>query len=50
MSDTDQYTDVPVEPAPDDSDGGIPRWVHYVVLGRIALVVLFFGAIFLTPR
>jgi polyisoprenoid-binding protein YceI len=50
MSDTKQSTDVPVEPAPDDKRSGVPRWVMYVVLGLIVLVVLFFGAIFLYAK
>jgi polyisoprenoid-binding protein YceI len=50
MSDTKQSTDVPVEPAPDDKRRGVPRWVVYVVLGLIVLVVLFFGAIFLYAK
>ncbi len=50
MSDTKQSTDVPVEPAPDDKRRGVPRWVMYVVLGLIVLVVLFFGAIFLYAK
>jgi polyisoprenoid-binding protein YceI len=50
MSDTDQYTDVPVEPAPDEKRRRIPRWVTYVVLGLIVLVVLFFGAIFIYAK
>lgn len=50
MSDTKQSTDVPVEPTPDDQRRGVPRWVMYVVLGLIVLVVLFFGAIFLYAK
>ena len=50
MSDTDQYTDVPVEPAPDEKRRRVPRWVTYVVLGLIVLVVLFFGAIFIYAK
>ena len=46
MSDTDQYTDVPVEPTPAQSGRRMPRWVIYTVLGLILLVVLFYGAIF----
>jgi polyisoprenoid-binding protein YceI len=30
--------------------GGIPRWIKFVVLGLIAAVVLFFGAIFLYAK
>ena len=46
MSDTDQYTDVPVEPTPEQGGRRMPRWVIYTVLGLILLVVLFYGAIF----
>jgi polyisoprenoid-binding protein YceI len=51
MSDTEQSTDVPVEQAPDEKRrGGVRRWVTYVVLGLLVLVVLFFGAIFLYAK
>jgi polyisoprenoid-binding protein YceI len=50
MSDTDNITDVPVEPRGGDERRGIPRWVKFTVLGVIALVVLFFGAIFLYAK
>ena len=50
MSDTDQHTDVSVEPAPDEKRRRVPRWVTYVVLGLIVLVVLFFGAIFIYAK
>ncbi|HEX6657988.1 MAG TPA: YceI family protein [Ilumatobacter sp.] len=50
MSDTDQYTDVPVEPTPEKSRRHIPRWVIYTVLVLILLVVLFYGAIFLYAK
>ena len=50
MSDTDQYTDVPVEPAPDKSGPRIPRWVTITVLGLILLAVLFYGAILLYAK
>jgi polyisoprenoid-binding protein YceI len=46
MSDTDEYTDVPVEPTPEQGGRRMPRWVIYTVLGLILLVVLFYGAIF----
>jgi polyisoprenoid-binding protein YceI len=50
MSDTDRITHVPVDPHDDEPRGGIPRWVTITVLGVIALVVLFFGAIFLYAK
>src|SRR5687767_10795360 len=50
MSDTDQYTDVPVEPTPEQGGRRMPRWVIYTVLGVILLVVLFYGAIFLYAK
>ena len=50
MSDTQQYTDVPVEPSPDKDRRRFPRWVLYVALGLIALVVLFFGAVLLYAK
>jgi polyisoprenoid-binding protein YceI len=50
MNDTDQYTDVPVEPTPEKSGRRIPRWIIYTVLGLILLVVLFYGAIFLYAK
>lgn len=50
MSDTQQYTDVPVEPSPPEDRRRFPRWVLYVALGLVALVVLFFGAIFLYAK
>ena len=49
MSDTEQYTDVPVEPT-GRNGRRIPRWVTYTVLGLILLVVLFYGAIFLYAK
>jgi polyisoprenoid-binding protein YceI len=50
MSDTDQYTDVPVETSPDERGRRIPRWVTYTVLALILLVVLFYGAILLYAK
>src|SRR5688572_13998484 len=51
MSKTDNTTDVPIEPAGDDRrSGGMPRWVKFTVLGLIAAVILFFGAIFLYAK
>jgi len=50
MSNTQQYTDVPVEPSPDKDGRRFPRWVLYVALGFVALVVLFFGAVFLYAK
>jgi polyisoprenoid-binding protein YceI len=49
MTDTDNAPHVPVDPD-ERSRGGIPRWVKYVVLGLIAAVVLFFGAILLYAK
>lgn len=37
-------------PTPRESSSGIPRWVKLTVLGLIAAVVLFFGAIFLYAK
>ncbi len=52
MSKTENTTDVPIEPAGDDHrrSGGMPRWVKFTVLGLIAAVILFFGAIFLYAK
>ncbi|HTH05119.1 MAG TPA: YceI family protein [Ilumatobacteraceae bacterium] len=50
MSNTQQYTDVPVDPSPPKQGGRVPRWVKWVVLGLIAADVLFFGAIFLYAK
>src|SRR5262245_53546599 len=50
MSNTQQFTDVPVEPSPGKEGRRLPRWVLYVGLGLIAAVVLFFGAIFLYAK
>jgi polyisoprenoid-binding protein YceI len=50
MTDIDHYTDVPVESAPGKPGRRIPRWVTFVVLGLILLVVLFFGAIFIYAK
>ena len=50
MTNTGQYTDVPVDPASTKNGGRVPRWVKWVVLGLIAAVVLFFGAIFLYAK
>jgi polyisoprenoid-binding protein YceI len=50
MSDTQQYTDVPVEPSSSNNRRRTPRWVLYVVLGLAGLVVLFFGAVFLYAK
>ena len=41
---------MPVEPTPEQSGRRIPRWVTYMVLGLILLVVLFYGAIFLYAK
>ena len=37
-------------PEPDETSSGIPKWVKITVLGAIAAVVLFFGAIFLYAK
>jgi polyisoprenoid-binding protein YceI len=50
MSNTQQYTDVPVEPSQGEDGRRFPRWVLYVALGLVALVVLFFGAVFLYAK
>jgi len=50
MSDTDKITHVPVEPQGDDRRGGIPKWLTFTIVGVVALVVLFFGAIFLYAK
>ena len=49
MTETTQSPHTPVEHA-DEPGGGVPRWVTFVVLGLIAAVVLFFGAIFLYAK
>ena len=49
MNDTENAPQIPVDPG-DSSRRGIPRWVKYVVLGLIAAVVLFFGAILLYAK
>ena len=50
MSDTQQYTDLPIEPTPGKGGRRIPRWVTFTVLGLILLVVLFYGAILLYAK
>jgi len=50
MSDTDQHTDVSVDPAPSDKHRRIPRWISFVGIGLVVLVVLFFGAIFIYAK
>ena len=50
MSDTQQYTDLPIEPTPGKGGRRIPRWVIFTVLGLILLVVLFYGAILLYAK
>jgi polyisoprenoid-binding protein YceI len=50
MSDTQEYTDVPIEPTPGKSGRRIPRWVTFTVLGLIVAVVLFYGAILLYAK
>ncbi len=50
MTKTEQYTDVPVDHSSGKRGGRIPRWVKWVVVGLIAAVVLFFGAIFLYAK
>jgi polyisoprenoid-binding protein YceI len=50
MSDTEQYTDVPVDPSSGKNSGRVPRWVLYVTLGLVGLVALFFGAVFLYAK
>jgi polyisoprenoid-binding protein YceI len=39
-----------IDPAGPEPRRGVPRWVKYTVLGLIAAVVLFFGAIFLYAK
>jgi polyisoprenoid-binding protein YceI len=45
-----QASDIAPIPNSSDGQGGIRRWIKFVVLGLIAAVVLFFGAIFLYAK
>jgi polyisoprenoid-binding protein YceI len=49
MTDTDNAPPTTVE-EPGEPRRGVPRWAKFVVLGLIAAVVLFFGAIFLYAK
>lgn len=50
MSNTQHDTDVPVDPATGENDRRVRRWVLWVTLGVIGLVVLFFVAIVLYAK
>ena len=50
MSNTKQYTDLPVEPSQGKEGRRFPRWLLWVVVGLVAVVVLFFGAVFLYAK